>query len=211
MNPIPPAPKSPATNPFFAFDKLLPNNFFGSMQEEMFEQKGGRPTIANSLEEKFLQVIDFGIDWQDNEKNRSTFDLIGHIDLDKVVSLGKKADPSFDLATKYINYLYGQLTFFIDLDETYVPHHLGQDDFDDSLPDMFFVLGKIEQHYQKNNVTFNPQINPSEWKTTLDSLEEIISWGEEYDDLEEMIDTSKQGLKRVHELINKFSKKRPKP
>jgi hypothetical protein len=107
-------------------------------------------TSSNSAEEHFLLVLEKTINWNQAKDERSTFDFAQKIDFNSFVL--SCHNQGINLLQSYVEYIANQILWFMDQDETYVPYHMGTDNFDDSLPDMVKVLTNIRSGYEQNNI-----------------------------------------------------------
>lgn len=111
-------------------------------------------------EDKFMNVLEHGIDWQAPECERSSRDFSMKINFNEFV----KEQP--DLIFKYIEYIHKAAYFILDLDENYIPHHVTSSNFDDSIVDVSYVLDVILKAYKYNRVTI---------KVNKDSINKIFT------------------------------------
>lgn len=129
---------------------LLPKVYDNvSMNERLFGGGKTNTSKANSYEEKFIHVLHYGIDWEAPEGERSSKDFAEKIDFNVFV----KKEPN--ILNMYFEYMHGAISFIYDLDETYMPHHIITEDFDDSFVDMLSVINNIVKAYKNNNMPLN--------------------------------------------------------
>jgi hypothetical protein len=107
-------------------------------------------TSSNAAEEHFLLILEKTINWNQAKDERSTFDFSQKIDFNSFVL--SCHNQGINLLQSYVEYIANQIMWFMDQDETYVPYHMGTDNFDDSLPDMVKVLTNIRSGYEQNNI-----------------------------------------------------------
>jgi hypothetical protein len=139
-----------------------------SISETLF---GGGITSSNHLssyEDKFLHVLENGIDWDAPRKKRSSFDFAKKIDFDSFIQ--KQPELLYD----YLEYMSDAISFVLDLDETYISGSILVSDNEDSFVDVFDVLNRIVQAYNKINkdITGNADIVT----TIIQNMDEATSW-----------------------------------
>lgn len=169
----------------------LPDNYQDYLNQEDFELTiFGNTSHTNkhltSDYEKFKHVLRYGIDWNDAEGKRSLYDFSQSLDFNTIVLQDKT------LLDYSILYASGMLCFIYDLDETYMPHHCTQKNFDDSLPDLNHVISRIKEAYLANNM---PLIVQQEY------IDECLKW---MDGIDEMMDEEESMLKKARSEMKKF-------
>lgn len=157
---------------------------------------GGGVTSNSHLltpEDKFMNVLEHGIDWEAVEGDRSSRDFSKQINFNDFV----KEQP--DLIFKYIEYIHSAASFILDLDETYMPHHVVSNNFDDSIVDVSHVLDVILKAYKHHRVTI---------KANKESVHKIFTVFQDINDIADCSDDiSNEEIQEVFtEISHKLTK-----
>lgn len=171
----------------------LPNNYEDYLNQEDAEMTlfGDNPNTNTHLTndyEKFKHVLRYGIDWNLPEGSRSAFDYAKNVDFKSVV-LQDKAVLDYTVL-----YTSGMLSFYLDLDETYSPHHCSTDNFHDSVPDLMNILIRIKEAYTAHSMPFIVH------KAYVDSCFKTI------DDLKYIMSEEPAIIKKANSELNKLKK-----
>lgn len=162
---------------------------------EMLFGGGKTKTIhLTNVEDKFLNVLKHGIDWENKEFERSSKDFAKDINFNTFV----QSHPN--LLNEYMEYAYGAITFIYDLDETYMPYHLTNANFDDSLVDVLEVLKMIKKAYVENGMPIN--IDKNILKNIISSMHQITEMMccEDDDQLNEVYQTVESVGQKLKQL-----------
>lgn len=147
----------------------------------------------NPFEEHFLLVLENTINWEQEKDNRSTFNFAQKIDFNSFVL--SCHNQGINLLQSYVGYIANQIIWFMDQDETYVPYHMGTDNFDDSLPDMVKVLANIRSGYEHNKIIV--PLSKESIAEIIDGMKEAKEFLEYADDesYEEMANEAMKAMK----------------
>ena len=193
----------------YIIEKNLPSHYTGiSINEMLFGGGATKVKQSSSYEEKFMHVIENGIDWEAPEQQRSSFDFSKNIDFKK---LTKECETkNFNLAQNFLDHVYSCVMFIYELDETYMPHHIATSDFHDSYVDLLEVQKKIEAGYKANNLQINLDkevINGL--LSTIEATKQMASFEDDEGDLDE--ETCMAIMDDMAKTYKKHLTKSPKP
>lgn len=150
----------------------------------------------NPFEERFLLVLENTINWNQPKDARSTFDFAQKIDFNSFVL--SCHNQGINLLESYVGYIANQIIWFMDQDETYVPYHMGTDNFDDSLPDMVKVLANIRSGYEHNKIII--PLSQESITEIMDGMKEAKEFFEYADD-ESYEEVANEAMKAMKYLL----------